>query len=288
MPAGPFRPAAPVLLCGALAACAGGAEPGRHTPQSDAAGDALVGAVRDDAAPIELPGGPCTPGTTLALCHVCNAEGRPALPADDPACPAPDCGLLATFRRVSVDDAEEVRCERVPYGPPEGLPRCTAPGQCLVASAAICTEAQEPDPVETLAVDLACATLAGCEGATPPTVTPQPPGTPCHGAGTCGADGRCSVSARCAAFSGTRLCREEVVNDLTECELYVEAPFGEQTTCRDYCQSHGACCVDAWPEDATDPCAHDGRSNCSDRHGDLVCRCVVDPGSCSPDGGAPP
>lgn len=264
-----------------LGACAQGADTDDPNPGPTTAQDALVGNATMDAAPVELPGGPCTPGATLGLCHVCNAQGRPALPADDPACPPLDCGPLSTWRRLAVD-AEEVRCERVPYTAPEGLPRCTAPGQCLTASAAVCTEPGEPDPDsdDVLTVDLACATLTGCEGATPPVVEPHAEGTPCHGTGTCRADGTCTVSARCAAFPAERFCLEERVNGKTECEMYVVAPFGEDTTCGDYCEAHGGCCIDAWPEEPDDPCTHAGRSNCLDRHGDLVCRCVVDTGSC--------
>ncbi len=313
--------------------CAGG------SGQGGSAGDALVGSTGatgstpgagggltgttggsptgSTGGTVPLPGEDCEPETVLGLCHVCTADGRPALPADDPACPPLDCAAFDVYARR--DDGGVIRCTHRPAAPPPGFARCTAPGQCVtVATREICVVAPAPEPApeaapdagpfapdagpfapdagpappqpETLVVDAVCASVTGCAGSAPPNVMFAPEGTPCNGAGTCDATGRCSVPAACARFGEHPFCASAEVGEETECEFWVAAPAGEKTTCRAFCEGAGACCVDAWPDTAPESCEHGGASNCTDEHGDLVCRCVtrdgLDPGApCAEPGG---
>lgn len=236
---------------------------------------------------VPLPGPDCTPGAALGLCQVCTADGRPGLPADDPACPAVDCGAFDTFERIEAEG--QIVCRRVAAAPRPDVGRCTGPGQCLAgASAALCAARGATE--DTARVDSACATMTGCAGPEAPVVSPGPAGAPCNGAGTCREDGTCSVSATCARFPGQMFCLEETVEGAVQCEYYVATADGSRTTCAAFCEAAGGCCVDAWPEADDLSCEHGGASNCIDEHTDLVCRCRLRAEAemaCPTPGGAP-
>jgi hypothetical protein len=265
---------------------ASGAGPGSGP---GAAGDTLSGTT---GGAVPLPGEDCEPGTVLGLCHVCTPDGRPGLPSDDPACPPLDCSAFDLYERSDLGGV--IRCSHRRAAPPPGFARCTAPGQCVtVPTAQTCVlepPAAEvdagapdlgadagpvsPDPDERV-VDAACASVTGCAGASPPSVLLAPEGTRCHGNGTCDAGGRCSVPAACGRFGEHPFCGATEVGDQTECEFWVSTSDGAKTTCRAFCEGAGACCVDAWPDAEPESCVHAGASNCTDEHGDLVCRCVT-------------
>jgi hypothetical protein len=256
------------------AACAGAGKDSAGTTPGDA--DALVGntgGAQGDAGAggvVPLPGPDCTPGAALGLCHVCTPDGRPGLPADDPACPPVDCAGFDTYERAEADG--QIVCRRVAAAPLPEVGRCTGPGQCLFGGTAALCGAQG-EAVEIARADSACATMTACAGTEPPVVTPGPAGAPCNGVGTCRDDGTCSVSATCARFPGQIFCLEESVEGAVQCEFYVATPDGSKTTCAAFCEGSGGCCVDAWPEAEDASCEHGGTSNCIDEHSDLVCRC---------------
>ncbi len=308
-PTEPTRAVA-LALMGLVAACVGGsgadggsggdalvgstgATPGSGVGTGNGAGDTLSGST---GGAVPLPGEDCEAGTVLGLCHVCTPDGRPGLPADDPACPPLDCSAFDVFERRDLGGV--THCTHRRAAPPAGFARCTAPGQCVtVPTPQICVLAPpmaEPDagprPVDAdagadagpaapdpdeLVVDAACASLTGCAGASPPNLLLAPEGTRCHGNGICDAAGRCSVPAACGRFGEHPFCSAAEVGDQTECEFWVSTPDGTKTTCRAFCEGAGACCVDAWPDVEPESCVHAGASNCTDEHGDLICRCVT-------------
>jgi hypothetical protein len=220
---------------------------------SDAATGLTVGTV---------PPGGCVPGQ----CLTCDAEGRVALPPDDSTCPSLACNTL-NARQLRREGPAWI-CENLVYLGAEA--RCERPGVCRApGDAAGCGT---PRVLLDVRTEETCRVIEGCQGQTPGTVAPAPPGEPCGGAGICRADGTCdaSVAEGCGLFGGAMICDDGVhVNGDPYCDLAV----ADGSTCAATCAAYGSVCLAAFAAEAGAPCAEGGPVGCVTAQPHLRCRC---------------
>jgi hypothetical protein len=209
-----------------------------------------------------IPPGGCVPG----LCLTCDAEGRVALPADDPACPSLACNTL-NGRQLRREGAAWI-CENLVYLDAES--RCERPGVCRApGDAAGCGM---PRVLLDVRTEETCRVIEGCQGQTPGMVAPAPPGGECGTGGICRADGTCdeSVTDACGAFGGAMICDDGVhVNGDPYCDLAV----ADGSTCAATCAVYGSVCLAAFAADAATPCAEGGPIGCVTAQPQMRCRC---------------
>lgn len=211
----------------------------------------------------------CQAGESLGLCSVCGADGLPTLPADDPDCPPVNCALAAIYAQAQ-EEGDTV-CTRQTAVP--GASRCQALGRCHDDPGAYCQAAGAP--MEVARASGPCQQLEGCIGATGPTVTDQPAGTPCEG-GTCDEAGTCVADVGCEIFqqspAASQFCGEGNDGFVDYCEYYVNPPGNERMSCAQFCALQGEVCIASF-NDTDHDCRRGDPKNCAEDFKDHVCRC---------------
>lgn len=219
-----------------------------------------------DAPDMLDPDAPCNPGTRLGPCALCNLDGVPEIPEDDPLCPTVTCGDPESYARVT-EGAEEV-CYHTLREPPAAS-RCRALGECHDATTYCGAETVEevaritPSP---------CNAMQGCQGTTPPAVDDSRIGAPCNGFGLCNVEGECTAPAVCATvrISGaSQYCDASGTPGNTWCQFYLDQG---RTTCSRFCNDNGLLCVAAW-NDANGGCATAEVADCGQNLAQFICRC---------------
>jgi len=210
----------------------------------------------------------CEPGSRIGPCALCNLDGMPEMPTEDPSCPAIDCGGNAVYERV-VEGEEEV-CYVTRRTPMEG--NCRELGACHDDPVVFCGEPTREE-VQRFTPG-ACISMMGCEGANPPMVEEAAPGAPCNGSGLCRVDGTCTVSAECGSFllqGNSVLCESGDENGQLYCQFYLE-PGGE-TDCNTFCLNNNWRCARSWNDNGV--CVpQNEEAGCGTDYESHICRCI--------------
>jgi hypothetical protein len=218
-----------------------------------------------DMAPDMLdPNAPCTPGTRIGPCALCNLDAVPEMPEDDATCPTLTCGDAESYDRV-IEGTEEI-CFVTRREPPGG--RCRVLGECHSDPATYCGAEMREEVARITPTP--CAGMQGCTGPTPPAVDESRIGAACNTYGICNIEGECTAPAECATadlFGNSRYC-DSSANPLY-CQFRVD--FG-RTSCNQFCSTFGMRCIAVW-NDANNQCALAEVINCGDLFDSFICRC---------------
>ena len=222
----------------------------------------------------------CTPGESLGICEVCDANGMPTMSVSDVNCPIPDC-TQSSYELVEEDG------NRICYQNSFMLPdtgNCEAIGMCKDLESLQC----ETSSVEEVArLTDTCQQLEGCSDQDPPMLIDSENGLECNTWGSCQA-GQCNVPIECSQFEdynqGENLfCQYRDDNGQKWCEFYVDGVNADMNdddgriTCNDFCQQmgQGASCLRGWNNRNGRSCQKDDDIGCDANYQSQICRCLV-------------
>lgn len=216
------------------------------------------------------PNGECDPGTRIGPCALCDIDGTPVVPDEDPTCPDITCpeGEIYTRETEGEEDVCYVTRREAPGGD------CIMLGQCHTDASTYCGE-PATEEVARVAVS-ACSAMAGCSGVTPPEVEGNTIGQDCNTYGICNVEGECTAPPECAdaqLFNRSAYCQANTEPGQIWCQFHVEQ--GGPTTCNQFCASFDTICLQAWNNAGDQICVIGNNGNCGESWDSFICRCGI-------------
>lgn len=289
----------------------GGVTPLPPTGSAGAQVSPLAGATVAGSAPpiagVAISQGPCSPGDRPAPCMICDAVTQTlTTPQRDQSCPGLDCAALSSYRQVGYEDGK-VECRRQGFVEAY-MSQCQGFGACY-SRAEFCRGETEETVIEPFLPN-DCVTIEGCVDETAGTLIKRV-GEPCDaGQGVCDERGVCVTGAEAGAGAGgvtpgpadlgpgpepmTRTCDAVFLpafsqmtsrsylcplpnpQDSQLCEIFLDKSTNNNRNyiCSEFCQAHGATCVNAWNNANNNSCNHSDSHSCGGNDLEsFVCRC---------------